>query len=202
MKKKTKMDAIENQKPEATSTSPSVIGEAEVKACFDHLQAIGHVLAPYAVTLTAAQRKSATRLRKGGDKVIPLMSRVATNVGVGGAAFDIDAMQRQVELANTLLPLLTSAKTLTDTLADTVLAANSKAWASATTLHGVLKRMSKDKPSMRRDMEVVSAVFARKPRATKKGAAPSADAPKAEPQAEATPEVEPAKAQPQQAPAA
>jgi hypothetical protein len=199
MKKSKKNTETESVNPATGSTPPSVISDAEIETCLQHLQAVTDVLAPYAITLTTAQRRSATRLRKGGEKVIPLMRRLAISAGVQGTAFDVDAMQNQLDLATALIPLLTRAKTVSDAIGDTVLSANGKAWSSATTLHHVLKRVSQDKPEMRRDMEVVSKAFSVQRTAAKsatKAPVEIAPTPNGQQPAEQAPPGPPADAQP------
>jgi hypothetical protein len=175
-KKKTKKKEAESAKPERASTT-RVITDAEVETCLQHLQAIADVLAPYAVTLTTAQRRSTTKLRKGGEKIIPLMGRMAKRAGIASSVVNVEVMQKQVDLANALVPLLAQAKELTDTIGDTVLSANSNAWGSATTLHRVLKAVTERKPKMRRSMQVVSKAFAIQRANAKSAKAPKKSAP-------------------------
>lgn len=192
-KKKTTVDQ--------TVPGPAGISDADLATCLEHVKAIADVIAPYAVTLTTAQRKAASRFRKGGDKVIPQLVRVAAKAGISGTAFDLDTMQTQLALANQLLPLLTTVKTLTDTVNDTVLSAHGDAWHSATTLHGVLKRLTTRNLDLRRDMQVISSAFTIRKRTAATPAGPAKDAKAAanvkasEPEPEATPKVASAEAE-------
>jgi len=170
MKIKKKTDKAPN-----AAGSPPGLTQADIQTCLDHVQAIATVLAPYAITLTTEQRRAQTKYRKEGDSVIPTLARLATTAGLASVALDVNTMQQQVELANVLLPLHTSVKTLSDTIGDTVLSAHGEAWSTATTLHGALVRVSKRNLGLRRDMEVVASAFTRR----KKGAANSAAAPTA-----------------------
>jgi hypothetical protein len=171
------------------ATSTPVISQADIDTCIAHVQAIAAVMKPYAVSLTAAQRRAQSRYRKEGDSVIPVLSRLAKAAGVSGSGMDADTMQAQADLAAALQPLHTQVKTLTDSIGDTVLAAHGNAWYSATTLHGALRRMSKSDNSLRRDMEAVASAFTH--RSAKKAASPSTPA-----TASTEPAASPAKVQP------
>jgi len=171
------MKKSENTETEKTRTAKTVTGsapgltQAEIQTCLDHAQAIASVLAPYAVTLTTAQRRAQSRYRKEGDTVIPVLARLATASGLASTALDVDTMQKQVELANVLQPLHTTVKTLSDTIGDTVLSAHGNAWNTAVTLHGALVRVSKRNLGLRRDMEAVAGAFTRRKKATAQDAA-------------------------------
>jgi hypothetical protein len=191
MKKKEKTEKTE--KTEKENTAKTVTGsapgltQADIQTCLDHAQAIASVLAPYAVTLTTAQRRAQSKYRKEGDTVIPVLARLAKASGLASTALDINTMQQQVELANVLQPLHTTVKTLSDTIGDTVLSAHGDAWSTAVTLHGALVRVSKRNLGLRRDMEAVSGAFTR----SKKAAAQVAASPTATENAEATTTAEP-----------
>ena len=173
--KKTEKTVTTQKKQTAIAGAPPGLTQAEIQTCLDHAQAIADVLAPYAVTLTTAQRRAQTKYRKEGDTVIPVLARLATASGLASTALDVHTMQKQVELATALQPLHTTVKTLSDTIGDTVLSAHGDAWNTATTLHGALVRVSKRNLGLRRDMEAVASAFTRR----KKGAADSAAAPTA-----------------------
>jgi hypothetical protein len=178
MKKKTK----KNQDPSVNQTENAIVGttpaltEADIQACITHVQAIATVLAPYATTLTTAERRAQSRYRKEGDAVIPVLARLAKASGLESAAINVSAMQQKVALASVLQPLQTQVKTLHDTINDTVLSAHGGAWHTATTLHGALVRVAPSNPALRRDMEVVASAFTKRKKATaaKAAAAPTA----------------------------
>ncbi len=174
--------------------APPALTAEDIQTCLDHAQAIADVLAPYAVTLTKAQRQAQSKYRKEGDSVIPVLARLAKASGLSSTALDVDTMEKKVELANALQPLHTTVKTLSDSIGDTVLSAKGDAWGTAITLHGALVRVSKKNLGLRRDMEAVQSAFTRR----KKSTAQDAAAPAATENATATPAEPPA---PQAAPA-
>jgi hypothetical protein len=170
------MKKVKNEKKNAIVGSPPAITDAEIQECLVHVQAIATVLAPYAVTLTKAQRRAQSKFRKEGDAVIPVLARLATASGLTSTTLNVETMQNQVALASALQPLQTQVKTLSDTIGDTVLSAHGEAWHTATTLHGALVRVAPTTPALRRDMEVVAGAFTRRKKATaaKAAAAPAA----------------------------
>lgn len=171
MKKETKTTkTVTTQKPIAGS--PPGLTQADIQTCLDHAQAIANVLAPYAVTLTTAQRRAQTKYRKEGDSVIPTLARLAKTSGLESTALDVTIMQQQAELGSMLLPLLTTVKTLSDRVSDTVLTAHGAAWHTATTLHGALLRVARTNPALRRDMALVAGAFSRRKKGTADTAAP------------------------------
>jgi hypothetical protein len=169
--KTKKTDTTQKTPKTELAGAPPALTQADIQTCLDHAQAIATVLAPYAVTLTSAQRRAQTKFRKEGGSVIPTLARLATASGLASAALNVVTMQQQVELANTLLPLLTTVKTLSDTIGDTVLSAHGDSWHTATTLHSALVRVAKGNPALRRDMEVVSSAFTRRKKPTAQAAA-------------------------------
>jgi hypothetical protein len=198
MKKQNLNQKSVNQK-NAIVGSPPALTETEIEECLVHIQAIATVLAPYATTLTKAQRRAQSKYKKEGDTVIPVLARLAKASGLESAALNVDTMQQRMELAKVLQPLQTQVKTLNDTIGDTVLSAHGGAWHTATTLHRALVRVAPTNPALRRDMEAVASAFtrAKKPAAAKAAAgstAASEPAPVAS--AEATPPHAPPVAKP------
>jgi hypothetical protein len=147
---------------ETNVATPPALTVADVEQCLVHVQAIETILAPYAVVLSTAQRRQQSKYRKEGDSAIPTLVRLAGQAGLSSKALDVGAMQKQVELANTLLPLLTSVRTLSDTIGDTVLSARGNAWHTATTLYRALVRVAKRNLGLRQDMALVASAFSRK----------------------------------------
>jgi hypothetical protein len=186
-KKKIETPIVPSESPAGSSPS---LTEAEIQQCLTHVQAIATVLAPYAITLTKAQRLAQSKYRKEGDSVIPVLARLAKASGLESAAINVSTMQQQVALANVLQPLHTQVKTLHDLIGDTVLSAHGSAWHTATTLHRALVRIAPANPALRRDMEAVRGTFTKRKKATTaKAAAAKTATSEATPatQAEATP---------------
>ena len=67
---KSKKTVTATKKQAAIAGAPPGLTQADIQTCLDHAQAIASVLAPYAVTLTTAQRRTQSKYRKEGDTVI------------------------------------------------------------------------------------------------------------------------------------
>jgi hypothetical protein len=139
----------------------------------DQLDAIANDLADHVVTLTKAQRRTATKFRKGGDKVIPLIANAATRFGVTSQAADPKEMVSQLAIANALLPVVSRVQALSEMLSDTVLTAHGKSWTIASALHSGLVILAKTNPSVAPELAPISPVFSRKKKAATAPAAAS-----------------------------
>jgi len=177
----------QEQNKGATATRSVQITDAEIQACVKHLEAVAVILAPYAVALTTAQRRRTTRYRKESNTAIPILARLAAASGLSSSALDVEAMQGQADLVSKLQPLHTAAKTLCDSIGDTVLSAKGNAWHMAVTLHQALLRVATRNLELRRDMEAVRGAFSNRKRAASEPVAPS---PAAEPSKAALPATE------------
>jgi hypothetical protein len=130
------------------------------------------LLALNAPALTAAQRKSMEKLRKGGDRYIPQLAQIATSFSVQIRTQPTATMLSAIQLATELQPLITTLAGFLQEVQDTGFQAQSDSWSTATTLYSVLKRMSRKDPSLKTQLAPVSTFFAfRRPVTTAKPAA-------------------------------
>lgn len=112
------------------------------------------------ISLTPDQRKSALKIRPGGERMVALLADLARKSGVDLPDMPIDAMERDLELAQALQPLSTAASTLQQRVDDTILEAQAECWHAATAYYTILQRMSSANPALADQLKPVRDFFA------------------------------------------
>ena len=127
------------------------------------LAAIDQVIALLALTpktITAKQRKAATRSRKGMEKVIPALSLLSDEHGVSVPKQPTSAMTSNLELVSQLEPVQLKLTSLATLMADTIDGARSGSWNTATTLYGMLQKAAHRDPQIRSQLAPIQEFFA------------------------------------------
>ncbi len=126
---------------------------------------------PFLVDLTAEERKA---LPKMGDKSQAFVTKaleVATqNPDFLPRAFDLDEMRRDVELFETMYPIVVALSQLQELVDDTAMAAGSEAYAAALQVYHYAKASGQGS-GMEGMVNEMGQRFTRKPRKAKAGAA-------------------------------
>jgi hypothetical protein len=91
------------------------------------------------LALTAKERQRATRLRKGGEKVIPTITALSDQFGLSVPSFPTSAITANVAQANNLVAVHKQLVTATKQVADAIFQAQSKGWEGAT-VHYTMRR--------------------------------------------------------------
>jgi hypothetical protein len=161
-------------------------------------QAIAALALPPPQALTAKQRKAATRSRKGMERVVPTLANLSTEHGVSVPKQPTSTMTSQLALVTQLESVqqkLTSGLTL---VGNTIDAARSGSWNTATTLYGMLQKVAHRDPQLGSQLAPVKEFFAYRtpgakkahPKRKKKGTVAN----ETQPAAQATVESSPATA--------
>ncbi|HEY2515664.1 MAG TPA: hypothetical protein VGI39_32570 [Polyangiaceae bacterium] len=156
---------------EAAVTSSDVLDDA--KALVTKVTAL---VGP-APALTLADVRRSTKLRKGGEKVIPTLATLSEQAGLVVPSHPTDTMQQKMDLAESLVPLHKVLVVLTKQVADVLFLAQSESWDAATVHYSVLRRLAQKNGDLARALAPVTQFFA--VRSKKK--VPSSDAPGAAP---------------------
>jgi hypothetical protein len=157
------MSSKKNQSVTQTAqVTPPAISDAEVQECLSHLDSVATVLAPYLVSLTAPQRKQQSKGHKDVEAVVPQLATLATRFGLASASVNVGQMVQDAALASALRPVIGRARTLIESLGDTVLQASGNASHTATTVHSFLKRLAVKNGSLQGELSVVTPAFATK----------------------------------------
>jgi hypothetical protein len=98
-------------------------------------------LFPATVTNPLARKRS-NKFRKGAESAIPKIAAIARQFGVSLSQAPIDEMLVSFTEAQTLLPLEAQAAGLQKVLSDQIFFSQAKAWATATKLYSILRRLA------------------------------------------------------------
>jgi hypothetical protein len=187
----------QKQVTNVTDTSATVLDEA--KSLIDKITALVGSLP--AITVNDKQRSS--KLRKGGETVIPTVAALATQFGLTVPGHPTATMLAQLNQAQDLIPLHKQMVTALKKVEDAIFLGHSQSWASATVHYSMLRRLAKKDGDLEKALAPASQFFARKSpavvqaedakRGGKKGskAAKAAKAAQVAAAAEAHPQVSP-----------
>jgi len=110
--------------------------------------------------LTATDIKRSTKLRKGGETVIPTVAALANQFGLTSKAHPTDAMVEKAKLAQSLIPLHKQLVATTKQVGDAMFLANSESWASAAVHYATLRKMATTDGSVAKTLLPVTQFFA------------------------------------------
>jgi hypothetical protein len=119
-------------------------------------------------TLTAKQRKAATRTRKGMEKVIPTLATLSTEHGVSVPKQPTSQMTSNLELSKQLDPVQSKLTALLTLVQDTMDSAGSSSFNTASTLYGMLQKVAHRDSQLKSQLAPVKEFFAYRTPAAKK----------------------------------
>nr|HEX4317154.1 hypothetical protein [Kofleriaceae bacterium] len=128
---------------------------------------------PFAVELTPDERKRALKWRPGGDVVVELVGRLVEAYGITLPGITVEDMNKDLELARSLVALGAAAERYAQLINDTILQAQAECWWAATAYYTTLSRLADANPSLQDALKPAVDFFAHGPRATKPAPAPS-----------------------------
>jgi len=145
-------------KASKSSTSTGAVNADEVKSLLASITAV----AGPPLALTAKDKVRATRLRKGGEKVIPTITALSQQFGIDLSSHPISVITASVEQAKNLTAIQKQLGTATKQVADAIFKAQSTSWEGATVHYAVLKRLGKTDGDLAAALAPVSEYFAKK----------------------------------------
>jgi hypothetical protein len=134
--------------------------EAEIAKLVDVVHGIEAKIEAYTVHLSVEQRKATTKMRSGGEKIVPQIGTLANTHGVAMPGVTVDGMLADLTLAQRLDPLVNAVGSLNQRLDDTVLEAQSECWWAATAFYTALARASGAIPALEAALKPIVAFFA------------------------------------------
>ena len=143
--------------PKETTTS-SVTDANEVKNLLAQITAI----AGPAPALTSKDRKRSTKLRKGGEKIVPILLALSDRIGLSVPSHPTAAIKANLDKVKTLSPVHEGLVSAEKHLADAIFKAQSDLWDAATVHYTVLKRLAKSNGDIANALADVTAFFAQK----------------------------------------
>lgn len=138
----------------------TIPSEKEVEQLVAQIRAIEAKLEKYTVLLTVDQRKTTTKMRSGGEAIVPQVGALATEHGVALPGVTVDGMLADLTLAQRLAPLSAAIQGLQRRVDDTVLEAQSECWWAATALYSALARASGATPKLESALKPIVDFFA------------------------------------------
>jgi hypothetical protein len=115
---------------------------------------------PQSQALTTKQRKSATRSRKGMEKVIGTLASLSTEHGVAVPKQPTATMASNLALVSQLEPVKTKLVSLLQLVQDNMDSAGSGSWNTATTLYGMLQKVAHRDSQLKSQLAPVKEFFA------------------------------------------
>jgi hypothetical protein len=113
--------------------------------------------------LTGADIKRATKLRKGGEKVVTTIAALSDQFGLTFASHPTDAMVAQMNKANSLVALHRKLVAATKQVGDSIFLAQSESWKSAAVHYATLRKMAVTDGDVAKTLVPVTEFFARRP---------------------------------------
>ncbi|PSL49496.1 hypothetical protein CLV51_101830 [Chitinophaga niastensis] len=128
-----------------TQNQISIVIPADVlQQSFEHLQAVSKLLQPYLHALTSTDRQG---LAKMGDKTIPFVSKnldySKSNPYFTPAYMDVTELEKDLNIAAGLTPLLRICEQLASNLDDTIMLSGSEAYVAALAYYNTVKQAAK-----------------------------------------------------------
>jgi hypothetical protein len=116
--------------------------------------------------LTAADMKRATKLRKGGEKMVTTIAALSNQFGLTFASHPTEAMVAQLNKASNLVPLHRKLVAATKQVGDSIFEAQSESWKSAAVHYATLRKLSTSDGDVAKTLAPVTEFFARRSPAT------------------------------------
>ena len=145
-----------------------------IQAHIRTLAALQAELAQTTVSLSPEERQRITKFRVGGEEVVRQVTALAEEFEVALPGIPAPSLKSDLELVDRLRPLLSAAESLSRTLSDTILQAQSECWWGTTAYYTTMVRMSGGNVALAARLKPVVSFFALgKRRATKKAKRPA-----------------------------
>jgi hypothetical protein len=147
--------------------------EREVESLLEEIKSLTAKVTRYTTVLTSEQRLKTTKMRAGGEVIVATVGHLATEHGVTLPGISVEAMRRDLLLAQRLAPLATAVDGLASRLSDTLLEAQSECWWATTAFYTAMSRMVDIAPALGQALRPVVEFFAVGPRAKPAPAQPA-----------------------------
>jgi hypothetical protein len=137
------------------------LGSNAIDAVNNLVEQVTALVGP-APTLSVADVRRSTKLRKGGEAVIPTVAALSEQFGLNVPSHPTADMLAKLNQAQTLIPLQKKVTTALKQINDVIFAAQSGSWADATVHYSMLKRLSRTNGDLEAAIVPVREFFARR----------------------------------------
>jgi hypothetical protein len=144
----------------------SVPANEQLETARSKLAESREILSPFTVSLTNEERSRATKMQPGGDRVVDLITRLASKYRVSLPGVSVEGVRSDLALAQQLTPLAAAVDLYGQALDDTILEARSECWWATMAYYTILVRISDTDPELANALKPAIEYFSR--RKTKK----------------------------------
>src|SRR5690349_15631262 len=124
----------------------------------------GSKIAKFTLVLSAEERLRTTNMRARGGRLVWLVGELANRHEVSLPPISVEDMNGGLTLAQRLAPLATALASVSQTISDTILQAQSECWWAATAFYTALTRLSDVDPQLESSLKPAVEFFARRRR--------------------------------------
>lgn len=156
-KKKAVKAVVESKAPVGAALTASQLTSAS-KA----VQQVVSAINPGVPAMTVADRRKAVKVRKGGEKYLPLLAELATTYGIQTTVHSASAMTASAAMVQQLAPLKRQAQMLLKLVEDIEIGANSGTWSTATFIYSTLKRIAAQDGDLAATLDPIEEFFTNK----------------------------------------
>jgi hypothetical protein len=153
----------------APAVPPAPSLAARVAKAVALIQEAAQTLALGDVALSNQELKRALKFKKGGEQQLPKLAQLSARYGVEVPARPTAAMMASLDQATEVEPARTAIEELGKVLDDFYFGSRSDAWATATTLYGMLKKASRRQATLAAAMVPLQEFFAHRRAANPSG---------------------------------
>lgn len=134
--------------------------EAQIKQALAELDVLASLLGAHAVPLTIEDRRRVLKMRPGGAQYVPTVLGLVERYGLTIPGVDSAEAKADMQLAESLRPLVARLRALAQLVEDTILRAQGRAWQSATTAYTMLARLVGRFPALQSELDPMASFLA------------------------------------------
>lgn len=132
----------------------------DIARCVEGLEITTEVLGDWAVALSPTDRQRELKLRRGGERFVPMIMDLGARYGVSVLGAEHRSATELLDLVARLDPLAARLRAMTDLVTTTIMRARADAWQAATATYTALSRVSSRNPSLLAELAPATAFFA------------------------------------------
>ena len=136
--------------------------EQEIQRLVKDIESVAVRIQKFTVSLSAADRKRTLKMRTSGGWVVELVGDLAVRHEVALPRVPVGDMKDDLTLAQRLAPLARALAAVSQTVADTILQAQSECWWAATAYYSALTRLADTDPQLESALKPVIEFFAKR----------------------------------------
>ena len=112
--------------------------DQEVQHLVKDVQNLAAKIEKFTLTLSSEERQRTTKMRAQGERIVEIVGDLATRNEVSLPRISVEDMKNDLTLAQRLAPLAQALESVSQTVSDTILQAQSECWWAATAFYTAL----------------------------------------------------------------